>query len=516
MNYRNHAGIIQMNRCKQLLIKYKFPILLALIAGGGLLLRLYHLDTRPAWFGDEGSNLDISWNFIHGQTRFMAYEHTFVPHFPLFFFLGGIFTLLFGKTILVLRIFASLSATATIITVYFIGKELKSKAYGLMASFLFSFAYISFIYSRYAFSSTLAVLLIALLLLFCVKYLKTNERKWIYATGGVLSAIFITEIYLWPVILVLPYLTWKDKRILIKTACISLLPILIFFLYMFITRDGDLLMDIKYYFLFRNLEHGSSLKLFFDLFITWARTSYLILPGLLGIFLLKNRKARAVLVIIFLCVAIPVFSNQSSFLARNLITLSLFTALGAPAVLIGIFSICYENLIKPSFINNRLGAIIIILMMIGTFFSEISTTILFFKSPMDLMLKTKNLIHDQSSAKKAVGFVNSHSIADDLIITSDKLASLISGKVTNLFQVAAYEGIDSGIYSPKFFSKDRLFFDIPLDKAKYIINDDTEMTDWKYNSKNMAGIIEETQSWPSVFDDGDYHVRQNPLYPTSD
>jgi hypothetical protein len=505
-----------MHKFKQLLIKYKFPIFLALITGAGLFLRLYHLDTRPAWFVDEGSNLDISWNFIHGQARFEAYEFTFVPHFPLFFFLGGIFTLFFGKTILALRIFAALSCTATIMIAYFIGKELKDKFYGLMASFLFSFAYISLIYSKFAFSSNLAVLLIALLLLFCVRYLKTNEEKWIYLAAGVSSLIFMTEIYHWPVILVLFYLTWKDKKLLTKTISISLLPILIFFLYMLVMKRGSFLMDIKYYFFFRNLEHGSSLRMFLGLFVYWLRTSLLTLPGLLGILFLKNKKTRSVMLIIFFCIAIPILANQSSFLSRNLIILSLFIAIGAPSVLNWIFSICYENLVKPSFINNRLGAFIIILMMIGTFSSEISTTLKFFESPLDLVQKTKNIILDQGSAKKAAGFVNNNSTPDDLVIASDKFSGLLSGKFTNIFQVAAYEGLDSGIYSPEFFSKDRLFFDVPLEKARYVINDGTEVADWKYNSINMVGIIEKTESWPSVFDDGDYHVHENPLYSKND
>jgi hypothetical protein len=275
-------------------------------------------------------------------------------------------------------------------------------------------------------------------------------------------------------------------------------------------------MDIEYYFFFRNLEHGSSLKMFFALFAYWFRASLLILPGLLGIILFKNKKARIVLLITFFCVAFPIFSNQSSFLARNMLILSIFIAIGAPTVLIWIFSICYESLIKPTFINNRLGALVIILMIIGTFSSEINTTIRFFKSPVDMVQKTKKIIHDQDSAEKASNFVRSHSTPDDLIIASDKLSGLLSGKITNIFQVAAYEGLDSGIYSPKYFSKDRLFFDIPLNKARYIINDDTEVADWKHNSIDMAGIIEKTESWPSVFDDGDYHVRQNPLYSTND
>lgn|GEM_PF-3510617 len=506
-----------MHQFKKFLVKYKFPIFLALITGAGLFLRLYHLDIRPAWFVDEGSNLDIAWNFLHGQARFAAYEYTFVPHFPLFYFLGGIFTLIFGKTILALRILTVLSASATIMLAYFIGKEIKDKTYGLLASFLFSFAYISLIYSRYALSSGLAVLLIAFLILFGIRYLKNQEKKWLWAASGIMSLIFLTEIYLWPAILIFPFLAWKDKRLLAKTAAASLIPILIFFLVMFLAKKESLLMDIKYYFFFRNLEHGSSLKIFFGLIIYWMRTSLLILPGILGIFLLKDKKIRTILLILFFCIALPIFSNQSSFLSRNLILLSLFTALGAPATLTIIFSLCYESLVKPSFVNNRLGALVIILMMVLTLSSEISTTLLFFNSPKDFVQKTKNIIPDQRSAKKAADFVISHSETDDLIIASDKFSGLLSGKkVTNIFQVAAYEGIDSGIYSPEFFRKDRLLFDIPLKKAKYVINDDVETADWKYNSTEMAGIIEKTQAWPSVFDDGDYHVHQNPSYLKND
>src|SRR5581483_8300781 len=56
-------------------------VILALCA----FFHLWRLDATPGWDPQEGYNLDIAWNLLHGHPRIFALPTAFAQHPPLFY-----------------------------------------------------------------------------------------------------------------------------------------------------------------------------------------------------------------------------------------------------------------------------------------------------------------------------------------------------------------------------------------------------------------------------------------------
>jgi hypothetical protein len=491
--------------------KYRFEIGAFLIAVSCLVLKLIDLNIKPSWFIDEGSNLEIAWSLVHGHPQYLTYTYLFIPHFPLFFLASGIFLLFFGKSILVLRIFTTLCVFIASLSVFLIGKEIKNKKMGVLACLFFCFLYENMLFPRYALSANFSVLLLSFMALFSIKYIKTGRERWIYWAALMTSFLFFTEIYLWGIIVIFPYLLWNKKKTLFKCILISVGPIFVFFILMLFFVNPDFINDIKFYFLERVLnKHKPSFVLLLT-FFTWISASIFNPLGIAGIFFIKNRKIKFLFLIAFFVVIVPLFLNEPGFFGRNRILNTFFVAIGLAFFIEKIYSLFQDSIICTLRLNKTFSYFFMVLITLVIFSGELQKDLQVTLSNSDPMLKEIDLTLENKARLDVAKFINQNTNPSDLVIASDDLAYLIKARTTNIFQVALFENIESDIYSPKFFDKKRFYFEIPLNKVKYYVENKYEINIWKKNINNiMSGLVEKAEAWPIEKEAEALVVHRNP------
>ncbi|MBM3892021.1 MAG: hypothetical protein FJ388_23140, partial [Verrucomicrobia bacterium] len=112
---------------------------MALIALWALLF-LPHLRTNPNWYGDEGTWMEVSWRFAHGEPRVGPVRCDFVfpyPYPPLYMAVNGALLRMFGNDILVSRALQAVTALAAASLLLWIGTRLRDRWFGLLCAAAF-------------------------------------------------------------------------------------------------------------------------------------------------------------------------------------------------------------------------------------------------------------------------------------------------------------------------------------------------------------------------------------------
>src|ERR671930_457545 len=79
---------------------------LAMVALAAL-FRLPRLPATPGWDGDEGYNVEIAWQLLHGRAQAFALSHAFVQHPVLFYGVAAPLLAAFGRDLWVVRAVAA-------------------------------------------------------------------------------------------------------------------------------------------------------------------------------------------------------------------------------------------------------------------------------------------------------------------------------------------------------------------------------------------------------------------------
>lgn len=498
-------------KIKRIIFKYRYGLGAIAIILANFFLRFHELGIKPTWYTDEGSTLNVDWNLIHGQLRYLEIKYTFIPHLPLFYFLSSFFVVIFGKTILAIRLFANICIIASMSIAYFTGKELGGKRFGLSSvAILFVFSAF-FITARYALLSSLNVLEISLVAFFSIKYIKTEDEKWIRWLAFVLACALMTEAYLWGMVIVLPVLLWPHKKkLLAESATLSVLPLFIFFVVMIIISGKGFINDMSFYYFsrfFSNLNYSaySPAEKLANIFNFWVGHGFWNFAGPIGLFFIPGKKVKRLIIILFLLIAMPIFSFVSlSFLIRNQVLFMYLASFGAVSL---IFWLCALLLRKFDLLGKFSRYFIIAifsLAVIKSFQSQIADDYGFSMNYNDFLWET-------GWTDSTVSFLNRNAGPDDYIIsTNDNFVHLLNSKVANMAQAIAYQGMESSIYSPKFIDKERFYSDISIEKAKFVIFDKDYEKFFITDEPNIVKAFSDIDSWPTVFEAGHYTVKQNP------
>jgi 4-amino-4-deoxy-L-arabinose transferase-like glycosyltransferase len=494
--------------------KYKYGMAAAAIILFGFILHLNNLGIHPRWYSDEGSILNISWNLIHGQARYFEMKQTFVPHFPLFYLLGGFFILLFGKTIFAIRLLAIILVTASVSVSYFIGKEIKNKKVGLLIVFVLTIFPCFFITARYAFFSTLGLLELSLVILFSLKYINTGKEKWIYYLSVVLSLVFVSEIYLWGLAIVLPLLLWeKNKKLLLKALALIFVPLAVFFIIMLIFSGKNFLDDIQFYFFRRvfipqkaNSEPIQRLLAIFKLWFSFT-SNYWGYIGPIGLFFIENKKIRSLFIFLFIVVLVPIFSFISmSFLLRNQILVVFLSLFGVIFLMLKVYPYIHK-LFQPVGKIAYYCVIILLSLIVA------KTILLYLADDLVFLGDTQTNAEEMTFASATANYLNSNSVSSDLVVTSNDIFShLIKARVSNIYMTTAFDGLDNSVYMPQLINRDRYYSDLSLDKAKFLVYDNEMETFLKTDEPNIVIELQKAIEWPLVYQMGHYDIRLNPAF----
>jgi 4-amino-4-deoxy-L-arabinose transferase-like glycosyltransferase len=494
----------------KIISKNKYAISASLIILMAVFLFLNNLATKPIWYSDEGSALNVDWNLIHGQLRYLEISFNFIPHLPLFYLLSSLFVLFFGKTILAIRLFSGVCAISSIGIAYFIGKEIKGKLFGLASmAVLFVFSCF-FITARYALPSSLDTLEIALVILFSIKYQKTENQKWMRYLSLVLSAALLTDVYLWGMTVVLPLLLWpRKKKLLAKSLAIVFFPFLIFFAVMLAIGGKGFINDIKYYYFVRIFSKSdftvSPAVRIGNILKSWSSPFFWNCAGPIGLLFIPDKKIKKLFIILFLAITIPIFSFISmSFVIRNQILFMYLVSFGAVSLIFWAYFLMVRKF-------NLLGKLSKYAMLAIFFLAVIKSFQISLREDYGFYFNY-NLHNREAGIISAItSYLNENAGPNDYVLTcDDSIFHLLNARVANIAQATAYQGMKNSIYSPEYVDKNRFYSDISIKKAKFAVYDEDLRIFYSVDEPNIVKAFEGISDWPVVLESGHYKIKKNP------
>jgi 4-amino-4-deoxy-L-arabinose transferase-like glycosyltransferase len=170
----------------RLLAKYSTPLILLAIVLVATFLRLYKLDFKSMWIDElysvgptnPANQIDFIINYCKSDQP------------PLYFLLLHYWFKAFAYTSFFARLLSVFIGILGVIAMYFLGKEIKNKQVGLMASFLVSINYFAIYYSQEARFYSLLFLLTVISFIFFIRSLKYktlgNYIGYVFSTSALL------------------------------------------------------------------------------------------------------------------------------------------------------------------------------------------------------------------------------------------------------------------------------------------------------------------------------------------
>ncbi len=172
---------LKENKGNHFIVKYSTPFVLLVIVLLATFLRLYKLDFKSLWLDELYSVIPT--NPANSIDFIINYCKSDQP--PLYFILLHYWFKLFTYTSFSARLFSAFIGILGVIAMYFLGKEIKNKQVGLMASFLVCINYFAIYYSQEARFYGLLFLLTVVSFTFFIRSLK-------YKTFGSYTGYFFS------------------------------------------------------------------------------------------------------------------------------------------------------------------------------------------------------------------------------------------------------------------------------------------------------------------------------------
>ncbi|MSP11565.1 MAG: phospholipid carrier-dependent glycosyltransferase [Chloroflexi bacterium] len=161
----------------------------------GLVLRLYHLDSLPfgTWF-DEAQNALVALQMLGDPGFRPVYLAQLTQQPTLFLYPTALMLKLFGDTTWSVRLVAALAGAATVPAMYFLGKELFGRRFGLLAAFFLAISSWHITFSRLAFNAIWSPLWNVLTMALLFRALRTGRLRD-YALAGISLGLSVNFYY---------------------------------------------------------------------------------------------------------------------------------------------------------------------------------------------------------------------------------------------------------------------------------------------------------------------------------
>ena len=112
----------------------------------------WRLAQTPGWDPQEGYNLDLAWNLLHGRLRLFALTQDFAQHPPLFYLQLALSIRLFGYSMVAVRALAGLYAALTCGALLLIGGRMLGAGAALWGAAAFTVAPVMLTNTRWGYS----------------------------------------------------------------------------------------------------------------------------------------------------------------------------------------------------------------------------------------------------------------------------------------------------------------------------------------------------------------------------
>ncbi len=256
--------------------KYKIfiiPLFLLILAS---FLRLYKIEDYMIFLGDEGRDVLVVYNILHGDLTLLGPTSSVGGFFlgPIYYYFMVPFLWIFNYNPLGPAVMVAIFGIATVFLIYKIGKEFFSFHVGLIAALIYSISPLVVVYSRSSWNPNIMPFFSLLTLYILYKALNKNSRKLLILTGillGITMQLHYLALFLGVVIAVYIFLSrlhliksvtfttviFKDYLATIIGFLIGWLPFLAFEI-----RHGFPNIISIYNFVFKSSETGGSIDFF--------------------------------------------------------------------------------------------------------------------------------------------------------------------------------------------------------------------------------------------------------------
>jgi 4-amino-4-deoxy-L-arabinose transferase-like glycosyltransferase len=483
--------------------------------------RIFLISSNPGYYGDECCYAEVGYNLVHGKLQYEAIKPTFFSTFmtqpPLFPLIAGILSLLFGKSILIVRLISSIASIFTAIFLYRLGIELKSERAGLIAVLLFTIHPRTLMINRYGFTYNLGMMFTASMLFFALRYLNRRKIKDLLMTciiGGLnlVTVYYSITLIIW---LFLFIILIDIKRLYFSV--ISLLPFIFLLSSLFLYDKESLIFDIRNLVTMASGESGSLKYLPLSYIRLFTIDPFLFIP-LIGLFFNGLEKKKSYLLTsFFLMSSVEILRQRIDVFQLFYPAVFFIPVLHLYSGLLIDHLGCFlsEKLKKPdenqSLSKDRLVNIsILAFLCIFSFYYfiiDINGIVKKFDYPIN-----KLSAQNTKDINKVADYIEKNCKPESYILTSIPVGFLLNCPHASLIQAAAYAG-----YRTVFFDynvqKTRFCFDLSIDRVRYlvIIGVDRE---WTLNLPGVEEIMSNIKKarWELVFRSGEVEVYSNPYF----
>lgn len=149
---------------------------------------LWRLTQTPGWDPQEGYNLDLAWNLLHGRLRLFALTQDFAQHPPLFYLQLALFIRVFGYGMLAVRALVAVYAIATCAAILLLGWRLLGVGAALWGAAVYTVAPVMLANTRWGYSYDMLALVGLLCLAAAWRALNATDalaaRRWLLVAAG--------------------------------------------------------------------------------------------------------------------------------------------------------------------------------------------------------------------------------------------------------------------------------------------------------------------------------------------
>ena len=529
-----------------------------LLAAGGAVLalcvffHLYRLAATPGWDPQEGYNLDIAWNLLHGRLRLFALTSAFAQHPPLFYLQLALAIRVFGYGIVAVRALAALYAILTCAALLLAGRRMLGAGSALWAALIFTVAPITLANTRWGYSYAQLACIGVLCLWAGWRYAESGERRWLLAAAGLAGLAAFSDYVgvAWIVFVALIALRrgWRDATLAAGVgfgilaagllACLIAAPAI--FVSDVVTTSGraaggnpllQVILLLLNYYRFLTLDPWLLLGVA-GLFLVPARTRGYLLGAVavVGLVVLKVRDLGAsihtavpLLPILALGAGVALDAGLRRLYAWSLDWLRpLIPASPTRSISPSVSPTRHLSDRQPGdqphpALRRQVAALLVFLVVVSPL--GLATAADAVGLGGTLTTRQDDILATPGDAQAAGRYVLAHAHAGDLVLASPTIAWMFDApeggggagiQGADILQSIAQAG-DQVAFYPAHLPADRWAYDVSPERARYVVVDDLlRRLAAPGQAPALQPILARVKRWPIAFTAGQYSVYERP------
>lgn len=504
------------------------------------LFRLPRLAVTPGWDGDEGYNIQIAWQLLHGRAQAFSLSYAFVQHPVLFYALLAPLLQAFGRELWVARMVTATAGALVTGTVYLAATVACGRRLAVLSALAFACSPFIIAYNRLAYTYNL-LLLWSALALFLVLYGDRTGRHWAFwaaATAGALALLTDQEGVFLP--LFVAGCAWPNRRRAGLALGMGLLPAVTAAAMALAWQPEAALADWRHT-LWRTVAlpeaattgrsgPGALITSLATALARWV-INYLHLlraewwwpAAVAGLFALRPIAVRRRLLGLTALMLMPVLAlRELEPFFRTAIPLLLPAAWGLGALLHAGIDAVYETLgagsgrqdharqVRALWPPRLAAAALVALAVVLPLGLEAGRAAGALVLPGGYTTRIDwALAFEHDAARVAAAFVNDRTQPQDAVLVSPHVSWLYQAQVTDFFQAIAWRGEAVAFY-PAGMPPTRFVFSASLEHVRYAVLDGY-MDRWATESGQVARLQNELSAWPLELRAGPYRVHRRPV-----